>query len=68
MFAIFAIFAKFAIFDPALECPTLIHRQAPRSRSMSDRACSTPHPLACAQARGWYRPDEEPIRPVSARP
>ena len=40
----FAKFAKFAIFDPALEYPTLIHRQAPRSRSKSDRDFSTPHP------------------------
>jgi hypothetical protein len=44
MFAKFAKFAKFAIFDPALEYPTRIHRQAPRSRSTSDRDFSTPHP------------------------
>jgi hypothetical protein len=35
----FAKFAKFAIFDPALEYPTLVHPQALRSRSTSDRAC-----------------------------
>ncbi len=39
MFAIFAKFAKFAKFDPALEYPTRIHRQAPRSRFMSERDC-----------------------------
>jgi hypothetical protein len=44
IFAKFAKFAKFANFDPALEYPTLIHRQAPRARSMSDRSYSTPHP------------------------
>ncbi len=33
----FAKFAKFAIFDPALDYPTRIHRQAPRARSTSDR-------------------------------
>jgi hypothetical protein len=44
MFAKFAKFAKFAIFDPALEYPTLVHPQALRSRSTSDRACSTSHP------------------------
>jgi hypothetical protein len=37
MFAKFAKFAKFANFDPALKYPTLIHRQAPRARSTSDR-------------------------------
>jgi hypothetical protein len=30
IFAKFAKFAKFANFDPALEHPTLIHRQVPR--------------------------------------
>jgi hypothetical protein len=39
MFAKFAKFAEFAIFDPALEYPTRIHRQAPRSRSLSKREC-----------------------------
>ena len=67
MFAIFAIFAKFAIFDPALKYITLIHRQAPRSRSKTERAFSTPHPLARLTGRGGSeRPAAAPIRPVRA--
>ena len=46
MFAKFAKFAKFANFDPALEYPNLIHCQALRSRSMSDRSYSPSHPPA----------------------
>jgi hypothetical protein len=34
----FAKFAKFATFDPAPEYPTLVFRQAPRSRPMPERA------------------------------
>ena len=53
MFATFATFAKFANFNPALELLTLTHRQARRSRSMSDRACSMQHsPSPCAQGEG----------------
>jgi hypothetical protein len=40
----FAKFAKFAIFDPPLEYPTLVHPQALRSRSTSERSFSTLHP------------------------
>jgi len=61
MFAIFAIFAKFAIFDPALEHPTLIYRQAPRVRSMSRCAFSTLHSLSCAQGEGL------PTAPMKSR-
>jgi hypothetical protein len=52
-FAIFAKFAKFANFNPALEQPTLIHRQALRSRSISERATSTPHPPLPAHRAGY---------------
>jgi hypothetical protein len=54
MFAMFAIFANFATFDPALEHPTLIHRHAPRLRSISERASRT-SPLSCLR-RAWYPP------------
>ena len=38
------MFAIFANINSALEHPTLIHRNAPRLRSISERTFSTPHP------------------------
>jgi hypothetical protein len=43
-FNTFDTFAIFATFNPALEDPMLVHRQAPRARSVSERAFPTPHP------------------------
>ena len=43
-FTTFAAFAIFANFTPAREDPTLVHRQAPRARSVSKRACLPPYP------------------------
>jgi hypothetical protein len=37
----FNTFNIFAIFHPALEHPTLIHRQAPRTQSVWNRATNT---------------------------
>jgi hypothetical protein len=44
MFNTFNTFNTFAIVTPASDYPTLIHPQAPRAQSVSERADSTLHP------------------------
>ena len=46
-FTTFTTFAKFANFTPALDYPTLIHRHAPRLRSLAERASRRHIPLSC---------------------
>jgi hypothetical protein len=48
-FANFAKFAKFANFNLALEYPTLLPRQVPPARSISDCTLPTPRPLVCSK-------------------
>ena len=53
-FAKFAKFAKFANINSTLEYPTLIHRHAPRPRSISARRL--PHiPLSCLRRARYPR-------------
>ena len=40
----FNTFNTFTIFNPALDYPSLVHRQASPSRSRSEHTVSTPHP------------------------
>jgi hypothetical protein len=51
-FNTFNTFAIFANFDPALECPTLLHRQTPRARSAAERAFNATSPLPARRERG----------------
>ena len=48
-------FATFGYFTLAREDPTLVDRQAPRARSVSERARSPPHPPLPARWLGCPR-------------
>jgi hypothetical protein len=64
--ATFAIFAKFANFNLALEYPTLLPRQVPSARSISERTLATRRPLSCKRLDGpgtlWVAVGDEGTR------